>query len=62
MGLLVVYIVIVLVGQAANVVLGLSVDQYVNKGIGLITFLAGFFAVLVLAWPIAVRVSRPKTA
>jgi hypothetical protein len=61
MGLLVVYIVIVVIGQAAAVALGLQVDQYVNKGVGLIVFLTMFFVVMVIAWPIAVRVSRPKT-
>lgn len=62
MGLLVVYIILVVIGQAGAVVLGLSIDQYVNKGVGLIVFLTMFFTVLVIAWPIAVRVSRPKTA
>ncbi|MDB5600295.1 MAG: hypothetical protein JWN71_2339 [Xanthobacteraceae bacterium] len=62
MGLLLVYLIVVVIGQVAAVVLGLSVDQYVNKGVGLIAFLTAFFTVLVIAWPIAVRISRPKTA
>jgi ABC-type dipeptide/oligopeptide/nickel transport system permease subunit len=62
MGLLVVYLVIVVIGQAAAVLLGLQVDQYVNKGVGLVTFLTCFFAIMVISWPIAVRVSRPKAA
>lgn len=62
MGLLVVYIITVLIGQVAAVVLGLAVDQYVNKAVGLIVFLVGFFSVLLVSWPIAVRISRPKAA
>jgi len=61
MGLLVVYIITVLIGQIAAVTLGLTVDQYVSKAVGLIVFLVGFFSVMVISWPIAVRISRPKT-
>jgi hypothetical protein len=50
MSLLVAYVILVALGQAAGVATGLTVDKVVNEAIGLIAFLISFFAVFVIAW------------
>jgi hypothetical protein len=62
MGLLVVYIIMVVVGQAAGVLLTLFLDQYLNDGVALIIFFVIFFSIFVLFWPLAVRLTKPKDA
>ncbi|MDB5600185.1 MAG: hypothetical protein JWN71_2229 [Xanthobacteraceae bacterium] len=59
MVLLLVYVAVVLVCD----VLAYGLAYYIDKTfplIGLPTFLALFFAVLVIAWYIAVRITEPK--
>ncbi len=60
MGLLVVYFVSVLVGQAISVSLGLLVERYSSSHTGLLVFIACFFFVFWLAWQVAVRITAPK--
>jgi hypothetical protein len=62
MGLLVVYIIMVIFGQAAGVLLTLFIDQYLNDGVALIIFFVIFFSIFVLFWPLAVRLTKPKDA
>jgi cyanate permease len=60
MGLLVVYFVSVVVGQAVSVGLGLLVERFYSSYAGLLVFIACFFFVFWLAWQIAVRLTEPK--
>jgi hypothetical protein len=60
MGLLVVYILSVVVGQSISVTLGLLVERLHSPYAGLLVFIGCFFLVFWLAWRISVRVTAPK--
>jgi hypothetical protein len=62
MSLLVVYVVMVIFGQAAGVLLSLFIDRYTHDGLALIIFFVIFFGIFVLCWPLAVRLTKPKDA
>jgi hypothetical protein len=58
MSLLIVYIVLVLVGQAFAMTVGILVDA-ISQALGLVVFLALYFAVFVVCWRVAVRLTEP---
>jgi len=57
MGLLIVYVVIVIVGDAIAYVIGSFVEGMFSPVVGLPVFLALFFAVFGLGWMLAVRLT-----
>ena len=61
MSLLVVYILTLLVGQSLSVSVGLLVDHYHSSYVGLMAFIACYFAMFWLAWRFALRVTAPRT-
>jgi hypothetical protein len=58
MSLMVVYVILVFVGQAAAVAIGIVLDNF-SKALGLTTFLVLYFAVFVVCWKLAVRLTDP---
>ena len=58
MSLLVVYIVLVFIGQAFAVTIGILVDA-VSQPLGLAVFLALYFSVFIVGWKVAVRLTAP---
>jgi hypothetical protein len=61
MNLLITYIVTLVVAQSLAVGAGLFVDRMYSSHAGLITFLALYFVMFVLAWKLAVRLTEPKS-
>ena len=61
MGLLVVFILTVIVGQSFSIAIALMVDRLVSPYTGLITFIALYFAMFWLAWKLSVRITEPNT-
>jgi hypothetical protein len=61
MWILIVYILIVVVGESAVVTLGLALDR-IYPIASLPISLSLFFAVLAFGWPLAVRWTEPKHA
>ena len=59
MGILIVYILIVLVGESIAITLGLYLDRAYPVA-SLPISLTVFFAVLWLSWVLAVRLTKPK--
>jgi hypothetical protein len=59
MGILIVYILIVLVGESIAITLGLYLDR-AYPAASLPISLTVFFAVLWLSWVLAVRLTKPK--
>jgi hypothetical protein len=59
MGLLLVFIVNVAVGQAIAIFLGLTVERYHSPYAGLVTFIVLYFAVFWVAWQLAIRMTAP---
>jgi hypothetical protein len=59
MGLLVVFLVSLLVGQSISIGLGLLIERHVTPYAGLVTFIASYFLMFWLAWRFAVRVTQP---
>jgi hypothetical protein len=58
MSLMVVYIAILVVGQACAFMIGALVDT-ISKSAGLFVFLGLYFAVFVICWKIAVWLTAP---
>lgn len=58
MGLIIVYVVLVLVGQTLSIGVGIAVDNF-SKAAGLAAFLAMYFGMFVVCWKIAVRLTDP---
>jgi hypothetical protein len=58
MSLIIVYLALLFVGQAAAVVIGLAVDTF-SKVMGLFVFLALYFLVFAVCWKVAVRLTVP---
>ena len=56
MQILIAYVLIALVGVLIAVGIGALVERF-SSNLSLLVFLAMFFAVLFLAWPLAVRVT-----
>jgi hypothetical protein len=61
MGLLLVFIVSLVVGQAIAIFLGLLVERHHSSYAGLVTFIALYFTMFWLAWKVAVRITEPGT-
>ena len=61
MWILIVYILIVVIGEAAVVATGLALDRIFPLA-SLPVSLSLFFAVLAFGWPLAVRWTEPKHA
>ena len=59
MWIMVVYILIVVVGEAVVIALGLALDRIYPLA-SLPVSLSLFFAVLAIGWPLAVRWTEPK--
>ena len=59
MGLLLVFIVCLLLGQGLSILLGLTVERYTSPYTGLITFIAAYFALFWFAWKAAVWLTEP---
>ena len=58
MSLMIVYVILVFAGQAAAVTIGILLDN-ISKALGLTVFLALYFAVFVVCWKLAVRLTDP---
>lgn len=61
MWILIVYVLIVVVGEAVVVAIGLTLDR-IYLLVSLPVSLSLFFAVLAFGWPLAVRCTEPKHA
>jgi len=61
MWILIVYVLIVVVGEAVVVAIGLALDRTLPLA-SLPVSLSLFFVVLALGWPLAVRWTKPKHA
>ena len=61
MGLLVVFIVALVVGQSLSIGLGLLVEHHTTPYTGLVTFIVAYFLMFWLAWQVAVRFTGPTT-
>lgn len=61
MGLLVVFILSLVVGQGVAISLGLLVERHYSSYAGLVTFIALYFTMFWLAWKFAVRITEPGT-
>jgi hypothetical protein len=59
MGLLVVFLVSLLVGQSISIGLGLLIERHATPYAGLVTFIASYFLMFWLAWRFAVHVTQP---
>ena len=58
MSLMIVYIALVFVGQAFAVTIGIVLDTF-SKALGLAVFLSLYFAVFVVCWKLAIRLTDP---
>ncbi len=61
MGLLIVFLVSLVVGQAISIFLGLLVERHYSAYAGLVTFIALYFVMFWVAWKFAVRITEPGT-
>jgi hypothetical protein len=61
MGLLLVFIVTLVAGQAISIGLGLLVERHTTPYTGLVTFIVAYFLMFWLAWHVAVRLTKPTT-
>ncbi|HEY6995663.1 MAG TPA: hypothetical protein VH397_18310 [Xanthobacteraceae bacterium] len=61
MGLLLVFLVTLLIGQSISIGVGLLVEKHTTPYTGLVTFIVSYFLMFWLAWQIAVRFTRPTT-
>ena len=61
MGLLAVFIITLVVGQAISVGVGLLVERHTTPYTGLVTFISAYFVMFWLAWRLAIRVTAPTT-
>jgi hypothetical protein len=61
MGLLVVFLVMVIVGQSISISLALIVERIVSPDPGLRTFIALYFTMFWVAWKLSLRITAPNT-
>jgi hypothetical protein len=61
MGLLAVFIIALVIGQAISVAVGLVVERHTTPYTGLVTFISAYFVMFWLAWRFAIRVTAPTT-
>jgi membrane protein implicated in regulation of membrane protease activity len=59
--LLLVFLITLLIGQLISVSVGLLVERLASPYTGLVTFLACYFAMLWVAWRVAVRITAPHS-
>ena len=62
MTLIIYYIGFVAIGDVAAYLIGLSVEYEWGPHVSLVVFLALYFLFLWIAWLLAVRVTKPRTA
>jgi len=62
MGLLIVFVLTLLVGQSISIGIGLTVERYSTPYTGVIAFITSYFAMFWLAWRLAVRLTAPRTS
>jgi uncharacterized membrane protein len=62
MKLIAFYIVFVLIGDLIAYFVGRTMEQFATQSLSLTVFLACFFVVFWVAWVLAVRVTKPKSA
>jgi len=60
MWLLIVYIALVLVGDAVDYLIGLFIEQMWGSQASLVVFLALYFVFLWVAWVAAVKITAPR--
>ena len=60
MGLLLVFLVSLVVGQSLSIGIGLLVERLTTPYTGLMAFIACYFTMFWLAWRFAVRVTKPR--
>jgi hypothetical protein len=60
MWLLIVYVGLVLVGDLADYLIGLVVEQMWGAQASLVVFLALYFVFLWVAWVVAVKITEPR--
>jgi hypothetical protein len=58
MSLMVVYIILLFFGQAGAVLVGIALDN-ISKALGLAVFLGLYFAVFIVCWKLAIRLTEP---
>ena len=61
MWLLIVYIGLVLVGDAIDYVIGLAVERMWGPQASLVVFLVLYFVFLWIAWLVAVKITEPRS-
>jgi hypothetical protein len=61
MGLLAVFVLALVIGQAFSIGLGLLVERHTTPYTGLVTFISAYFLMFWLAWRFAVRITGPST-
>lgn len=59
MWLLLVYVLVVLAGETLAYLIGSYIEAAYSPAVGLPVFLALFFGVFTLGWPLAVRLTSP---
>jgi hypothetical protein len=62
MGLLVVFIVLLLIGQSFAVFVSLTVERMTSSYTGLVTFIALYFVIFAVAWWLAVRLTGGRSS
>jgi uncharacterized membrane protein len=60
MWLLIVYVALVLVGDAADYLIGLAVERMWGAQASLVVFLVLYFVFLWVAWVLAVKITEPR--
>lgn len=60
MWLLIVYIALVLVGDAADYLIGLAIERMWGAQTSLVVFLLLYFVFLWVAWVVAVKITEPR--
>jgi hypothetical protein len=60
MKLLLVFLITLAIGQSISIGLGLLVERHVSPYSGLVTFIAAYFLMFVVAWRVAVRITEPR--
>jgi len=58
MAVMVVYVLLVVVGEVLGYFLGSAIDSMVPTSWSMITYMAVFFAIIFGTWPIAVRITE----
>jgi hypothetical protein len=56
------YVIFVIAGSLSDYFIGLIVEREFGGQVSLLVFLALYFAILWLAWQLAVRATKPKPA